>query len=137
MIIELPVFSRSISELVYDALFFAEDYSDDKHYADLFDYQSANMWPDGTDLKLLEDAVKSMPNLRAVYYTNWYILEDSVRPWYLEVVNVSNLLTPPSNKLSRLKRLLEKYLHERHALKHSAYRRIEKLTQVHVKGPMA
>ena len=88
---------------MYDASYFAEDYNDDDNYQELDEFQEDNMWtnwpkdfgPEEKDVMVLEKAVKSLPKLRSIYYTNWFNMDDSIRPWYLEVVGFSN----PVNRL--------------------------------------
>lgn len=102
-IVAHPVFSKGVKEIVYDASYFAEDYNDDDNYQELDEFQEDNMWtnwpkdfgPEEKDVMVLEKAVKSLPKLRSIYYTNWFNMDDSIRPWYLEVVGFSN----PVNRL--------------------------------------
>ena len=97
-IVAHPVFSKSVTEIVYDVSFFAEKFAEDDNYAELYDFQDNNMWtdwkdwgnPEEDDVMTLEKAVTSLPNLRSIYYTNWFNMEDSIKPWYLEVVGLSN-----------------------------------------------
>ena len=96
-IVAHELFRKGVKEIVYDASYFCEDFIEDDNYLELDNFYADNVWsawkdwgPEEDDLMTLEKAVKSLPNLRSIYYTNWFNMEDSIRPWYLEVVGTSS-----------------------------------------------